>query len=162
MQENTSAARDRDPEGRAQNQRPRDGYGRPLPHGSQGVPRIPEDAVFTPEEGLTEAQRLLEGGYAFHAHEVLEAVWKSASAPDRELWRGLAQLAVGLTHAQRGNRLGAARLLRRGAQRVAEYGSAAPDGVDAVGVARYGNSVAERLEAGDDGPIDTSALRLRR
>ncbi|RNL83281.1 DUF309 domain-containing protein [Halostreptopolyspora alba] len=154
--------RDRDREGRAENQRPRDRYGRPLPHGStEGIPRIPGDAVFSPEEGLNEAQRLLDDGYAFHAHEVLEAVWKNEPEDTRELWRGLAQLAVGLTHAQRGNRVGAARLLRRGAERVAEYGSDAPSGVDALGVARYGESVADQLDGVGEPVIDTSELRLR-
>ncbi|ASU81907.1 DUF309 domain-containing protein [Nocardiopsis gilva YIM 90087] len=176
------AARDRDPQGRAQNQRPRDRFGRPLPHGSPGVPRVPDDAVFTPEEGLTEAQRLLDDGYAFNAHEVLEAVWKAAPEPERELWRGLAQVAVGLTHAQRGNRVGAERLLRRGAERVAAYGPSAPHGVDALGAAAQGRAVADTLADGtqpaegigggladEDGngdaaviPVDTSALRLRR
>ncbi|MBB4934685.1 hypothetical protein F4561_005505 [Lipingzhangella halophila] len=157
--------RDRDTEGRAENQRPRDRYGRPLPHGSaEGIPRIPGDAVFTPDEGLDKAQGLLDDGYAFHAHEVLEAVWKSAPEDDRELWRGLAQLAVGLTHAQRGNRVGAARLLRRGAERVADYGRVAPNNVDALGAARYGRSVADELDGdGDAEPvIDTSGLRLRK
>ncbi len=154
--------RDRDDDGRAENQRPRDRYGRPLPHGSsEGVERIPSDAVFAPYEGLDEAQRLLDNGYAFHAHEVLEAVWKNASEKDRELWRGLAQLAVGLTHAQRGNRVGAARLLRRGADRVADYGRAAPNNVDAPGAARYGRAVADQLEDDGDSHIDTSGLRLR-
>lgn len=91
--------RDRRADGRAQNQRPRDRYGRPLPYGAPGVPRVPDDAEFSPTEGLREAQRLLDEGYAFHAHEVLEAVWKSVDGPQRELWRGLAQVAVGVTHA---------------------------------------------------------------
>ncbi|GAB3453554.1 hypothetical protein GCM10027570_32770 [Streptomonospora sediminis] len=146
MSDSARSGRDRNPQGSAQNQRPRDRFGRPLPHGSPGVPRVPDDAVFTPEEGLTEAQRLLDDGYAFHAHEVLEAVWKAADEPDRELWRGLAQVAVGLTHAQRGNRVGAARLLRRGAERVVAYGPEAPDGVDAVGAAAFARSVADRLD----------------
>lgn len=149
MSDSTRTQRDRNPEGRAQNQRPRDRFGRPLPHGAEGVSRIPDDAEFTPEEGLTEAQNLLDEGYAFHAHEVLEAVWKSAAESDRELWRGLAQIAVGLTHAQRGNRVGAARLLRRGAERVVGYGTEAPDGVDAVGAAAFARSVADRLDALD-------------
>lgn len=46
-------------------------------------------------------------------------MWKAAPAADRALWQGLAQLCVGLTHLQRGNRLGAARLLRRGADNLA-------------------------------------------
>lgn len=154
--------RDRDPSGRAQNQRPRDRYGRPLPYGSPGVPRIPDDAVFTPQQGLVEAQRLLDQGYAFHAHEVLEAVWKAAAEDERELWRGLAQVAVGVTHAQRGNTVGAARLLRRGADRVAAYGPAAPHGVDASGVAAYGRATADRVEAGQAERIDPAELRLAR
>ncbi|GLU47225.1 DUF309 domain-containing protein [Nocardiopsis ansamitocini] len=154
--------RDRGPNGRAQNQRPRDRYGRPLPHGEPGVPRIPDEAVFSPVEGLDEAQRLLDEGYAFHAHEVLEAVWKAADGAERELWRGLAQVAVGLTHAQRGNTTGAVRLLRRGAERVAEYGPGAPHGVDAMGVAEYGRAVARRIEAGDTEGIDPPRVRLTR
>jgi hypothetical protein len=53
-----------------------------------------------------------------HAREVLEGTWKVAGAEERELWRGLDQIAVGLTHAQRWNPVGAVRLLRRVADRV--------------------------------------------
>ncbi|CAM5400121.1 hypothetical protein SCALM49S_10045 [Streptomyces californicus] len=60
-------------------------------------------------------QRLLDEGMPFHAHEVFEDAWKSGPEGERELWRGLAQLAVGLTHAARGNITGGPRLLRRGA-----------------------------------------------
>ncbi len=156
--------RDRNETGQAQNQRPRDRYGRPMPHGSRGeVERVPDDAEFSAEEGLEEAQRLLDGGYAFTAHEVLEAVWKSAPGPERELWRGLAQTAVGVTHAQRGNMVGAARLLRRGADRVEPFGPDAPHGVDVAGVAAFARALADDLDAGrarsGDG-IDPSGMRL--
>ncbi|MEU3233186.1 DUF309 domain-containing protein [Nocardiopsis alba] len=165
MTTRTDDARDRNPEGRAQNQRPRDRYGRPMPHGSRGeVERVPDDAEFTVEEGLNEAQRLLDQGYAFTAHEVLEAVWKSSPEPERELWRGLAQTAVGVTHAQRGNRVGAARLLRRGAERVEPFGPNAPHGVDVAAVAGFARGLADDLDAGratsGDG-IDPSGMRLR-
>lgn len=165
MTTGTEEERDRNEVGRAQNQRPRDRYGRPMPHGSQGeVERVPDDAEFTVEEGLSEAQRLLEQGYAFTAHEVLEAVWKSSPEQERELWRGLAQTAVGVTHAQRGNRVGAARLLRRGADRVEEFGPDAPHGVDVAGIAVFARDLAEDLDtgratSGDD--IDPSGMRLR-
>ncbi|MFB8765917.1 DUF309 domain-containing protein [Nocardiopsis alba] len=165
MTTRTDDARDRNLEGRAQNQRPRDRYGRPMPHGSRGeVERVPDDAEFTVEEGLSEAQRLLDQGYAFTAHEVLEAVWKSSPEPERELWRGLAQTAVGVTHAQRGNRVGAARLLRRGAERVEPFGPNAPHGVDVAGVAGFARGLADDLDSGratsGDG-IDPSEMRLR-
>ncbi|MGZ4594906.1 MAG: DUF309 domain-containing protein, partial [Actinomycetes bacterium] len=84
-------ARDRDVRGRALNARPRDGLGRPLPRGSEGVERVPEDLVLPPLESLAEAQRLLDAGRPFHAHEVLEGTWKAAPEAERDLWQGLAQ-----------------------------------------------------------------------
>src|SRR6476660_2095368 len=111
-------SRDRDPSGRARNTRPRDGLGRPLPHGARGVERVAEDVVLSPDDAVGQAQRLIDDGYPFHAHEVFEAVWKATSGEHRELWQGLAQLAVGLTHMQRGNAKGAVALLRRGADRI--------------------------------------------
>jgi uncharacterized protein len=129
--------RDRDAEGRARNARPRDALGRPLPHGAQGEERAPEGVPRTPDEALAEAQRLLDAGRPFHAHEVLEDAWKSAPERERQLWRGLAQLAVGLTHAARGNARGAARLLERGAGNVAPYADAPPHGLDVAGLVAW-------------------------
>lgn len=132
--------RDRDDEGRARSARPRDAAGRPLPPGEAGVERVDEDVVLPPAESLREAQRLLDGGFPFHAHEVLEGAWKSGPDDERPFWQGLAQLAVGLTHAQRGNRRGAVSLLRRGADTV----------VDAEGVAAWARTRAETAEAGGE------------
>ncbi len=127
-------ARDRDDVGRARNARPRDALGRPLPHGAAGVERAPEGVPRTPDEAVAEAQRLLDAGRPFHAHEVLEDAWKAAPGAERQLWRGLAQLAVGLTHAARGNAGGAARLVERGAGNVAPYADAPPHGLDVAGL----------------------------
>ncbi|OAH13945.1 hypothetical protein STSP_26620 [Streptomyces jeddahensis] len=110
-------------EGRARNARPRDGLGRPLPYGAEGVDRQPEGVTRAPGETVAEAQSLLDAGKPFHAHEVFEDAWKSGPAEERALWRGLAQLAVGLTHAARGNATGGARLLRRGAAAIEEWRS---------------------------------------
>ena len=129
--------RDRDADGRARNARPRDALGRPLPHGAEGVERAPEGVPRTPEQALAEAQQLLDAGRPFHAHEVLEDAWKTAPEPERQLWRGLAQLAVGLTHAGRGNTRGAARLLERGAGNVAPYAEAPPHGLDVAGLVTW-------------------------
>ncbi len=142
------AGRDRDDAGRPRNARPRDELGRPQPPGSPGAPRIPDDLALPPDEALALAQRLLDAGRPFHAHEVLEASWKRAPEAERELWRGLAQLAVGLTHAQRGNARGAAALLRRGAERVSGYTGTAPHGIDAAGIAAAATRLAARIEAG--------------
>ncbi len=58
---------------------------------------------------------------------------RRSAAGERDLWQGLAQIAVGLTHAMRGNTVGATKLLRRGAGRVANYTGDA-HGIDTVGV----------------------------
>lgn len=78
---------------------------------------MPEEPL-PPLEALRFARGLLAGGRPFAAHEVLEARWKAAPEAERDLWQGLAQLCVGLTHAARGNTAGAARLVERGAGRV--------------------------------------------
>src|SRR5258705_11258604 len=125
----------------------RDVMGRPLPRGEAGADRVPDDLSLLPADALVLAQHLLDTGRPFHAHEVLEASWKQAPAGERELWRGLAQIAVGLTHVQRGNARGAVALLRRGAERVSGYSAAPPHGVDAAGVARACAALASQIEA---------------
>lgn len=154
-------ARDRDVAGRPRNARPRDGLGRPLPRGAQGDERIPDDLSLPPDQALRLSQDLLDAGRPFHAHEVLEASWKNAPAADRDMWQGLAQIAVGLTHLGRGNAAGAAALLRRGARRVAPYAADPPHGVDAAGVARYAADLAGRIEREGPAGLGGEPARLR-
>jgi len=139
-------ARDRDAAGRPRSARPRDELGRPLRHDAAGVDAMPDDLAHSPDESLAEAQRLLDAGRAFHAHEVLESTWKAAGEVERELWRGLAQIAVGITHAQRGNAVGAAHLLRRAADRVDGYAGEPPHGVDAAGLVSWARALVARIE----------------
>jgi uncharacterized protein len=117
--------RDRDPHGRARQARPRDRLGRPLPYGSVGVEPVSEEPL-PPLETITYAHELLAEGRPFSAHEVYEARWKAGPDSERELWQGLAQLCVGITHAERGNHTGALRLIGRGRRRLQTY--AATDG----------------------------------
>lgn len=76
-----------------------------------------------PLRTLNLARSLVREGRTFAAHEILEARWKAGPGEERDLWQGLAQLCVGLTHAARGNSAGALRLLERGAVRLEEYDS---------------------------------------
>ncbi|MFH8891148.1 DUF309 domain-containing protein [Streptomyces sp. NPDC017949] len=152
-------ARDRDCEGRARSARPRDGLGRPLPYGAAGVERQPEGVVRSPAATVAEAQRLLDAGMPFHAHEVFEDAWKSGPADAAPLWRGLAQLAVGLTHAARGNALGGARLLRRGAASL--DGVTRTYGLDLPGLVRWAGELAHRVDGGAVVDAAREAPRLR-
>ncbi len=151
--------RERDEQGRARNARPRDGLGRPLPRGAEGVPRVPDDLVLPPVPTLVEAQRLLDAGLPFHAHEVLEARWKAAPADERELWQGLAQLAVGWTHLLRGNPAGATTLLERARRRVGFYAETPPYGVDVPGLVRWCDSVLEALARSGTAEVATPQLQ---
>lgn len=112
--------RDRNEHGNAQQARPRDALGRPLPYGAAGVEPISEEPL-SPEATLAYARSLLEDGRPFAAHEALEVRWKSCPEEERELWQGLAQLCVGLTHQARGNAVGASRLIERAAVRLEAY-----------------------------------------
>jgi hypothetical protein len=160
--------RDRDPAGRPKNARPRDGLGRPLPRGVSGEPVMPDDLRLDPSEAVRLAQRLIDEGRPFHAHEVLEARWKSAPAAERALWKGLAQIAVGLTHARRGNATGAASLLRRGAAAVTGYagghaGAAAvaqPAGLDLDAIIAASNGLADLIAAHGLGAVPGGDLRV--
>lgn len=126
------------------------------------MPRQPEGVARTPEETLREAQQLLDEGKPFHAHEVFEDAWKSGPEAERELWRGLAQLAVGLTHAARGNRAGAVALLRRGAENIAPFADARPHGIDVTTLRDWAATLAESVPRHETPPDAASlAPRLR-
>ena len=112
--------RDRDTAGRARQARPRDRLGRPLPYGSVGVEPV-SDEPLPPLTTMASAHDLLTEGRPFSAHEVYEARWKAGPTTERELWQGLAQLCVAITHAERGNRIGALRLLGRARRRLETY-----------------------------------------
>ncbi len=142
------AQRDRDESGRARNARPRDALGRPLPRGSEGVPRTPDDLDLQPAESLSYAQDLLDHGLAFNAHEVLEAAWKNRPEEEASLWQALAQLAVGITHVQRGNIKGACALLDRAVAGLTASGRPAPHGIDADGLAAYAARLSADLNQG--------------
>ena len=95
------------------------------------------------------ARGLVRQGWPFAAHEVLEARWKAGPDDERDLWQGLAQLCVGLTHAARGNAIGADRLLDRGAARLEAY--------DARGGSTHGLDLARRSRA----PVRRRRFRSR-
>ena len=149
-------SRDRDRAGRPRNARPRDELGRPLPRAAPQPVTTAAPADLTPSESAGIGGSLLLDGHPFHAHEVFEDAWKAATGPERDLWQGLAQVAVGLTHARRGNARGAAALLARGASRLRDYAGRAeaagvsgplrPYGIDVAFVATCAGELAARIE----------------
>lgn len=129
--------RDRNAEGRPENARPRDATGRPLPRGAgpswrERLRAKDELQALPPAEAVAEAERLILDGGPFYAHEVLEGPWHLAEPEERAFWQGLAKVAVGLTHLQRGNAVGARSVLTAGADLLEPY----EDGHEGVAVSR--------------------------
>jgi uncharacterized protein len=131
-----------------------------LPRDAVGQPPA-DDRPRPPLEALAMAQELISADRPFHAHEVLEAAWKAAPPAERDLWQGLAQVAVGLTHALRGNASGAASLLRRGAERLAGYPASGPHRIDVAGLRLSCAELAARIERSGTGQLDPDSLHLR-
>lgn len=57
----------------------------------------------------------------FDAHEVLEEVWRPARGRRRRFLQALIQVAVGLHHHSRGNRVGARSVLARAGNTLVSY-----------------------------------------
>lgn len=116
--------------------RPRDRLGRPLPWDAD-----PADAAEPASDvsGLTDEQAwalgldYLNRGLPFHAHEVFEDRWRTSDAVHREAWRALAQWGAALTHAARGNEVGAGRLAERALHTLAGA-EGLPVGIDVTRV----------------------------
>jgi predicted metal-dependent hydrolase len=114
------------------NERPRDRLGRPLAWDAVGFPGVEQRESITSADAVAEARDFLERGLPFHAHEVLEMRWRCCPGEERPLWQGLAQAAAGVTHAARGNPVGAERLIARGQARIAEYAGPRDDATAAL------------------------------
>lgn len=104
---------------------PQDDAGGRTPDGEMPDSRDPDGRVVngrtedgrTPDEirRLDRALALFEAGAWFTCHEVLEQLWLDETRPQRDVYKGILQIAVGLLHEENGNRAGALRLLERGA-----------------------------------------------
>jgi predicted metal-dependent hydrolase len=96
--------------------RPRDALGRPLPHDADPrlvSPTVPARDDLTDDEAWRTGLAYLDDGLPFHAHEVFEMRWRTAKGQDRLAWQALAQWGAALTHAARGNQVGARRIAER-------------------------------------------------
>jgi predicted metal-dependent hydrolase len=153
-------SRDRDEAGRPRNARPRDETGRPLPRDAAGIAEADEEQFSTPDEALAAAQRALDAHRPFAAHEYLEFAWKNGDASERDLWQGLAQLAVALTHLQRGNKNGAIALFERSRERLSSYAGRSPHDIDVDGVRALAAKVTEALQNGEEADAGDVQLRV--
>lgn len=115
--------RDRNAWGRAENARPRDRFGRPLPYDTDETELAEEFDHETVEEALATAVQLWDDERYFEAHECLEDVWHHAADEERDFWQGVVQVAVTCCHHQRGNDKGARVMASKALDRLAAYPS---------------------------------------
>ena len=67
-----------------------------------------------------ECIRRYNAGRHWHAHEVLEDLWRATGDPERRLFfQGVIQLAAAFVHAERGNMRGVQRLLAKSHAKLA-------------------------------------------
>jgi uncharacterized protein len=77
--------------------------------------------------------RHFNNGEFFEAHEELEAAWKDEPGPIRDLYRGILQVAVACYHLERGNLVGARKMLLRSRQWLTPF----PDMVLGIHVGQF-------------------------
>lgn len=140
--------RDRRDDGRPEQARPRDRTGRPLPYGTVDVPLIESVEPATVEEAVTIGAARWDEQRYFEAHELLEVAWKLGPEDERDLWKGVIQVAVAGVHLQRGNRIGARRLLDRALGRLAERADV-DRGIDVAHLRRTATAARTALDAGE-------------
>ena len=71
-----------------------------------------------------ECIRRYNAGCHWHAHEVLEDLWRATEDPERRrFYQGVIQLAAAFVHAERGNMRGVRRLLAKAGAKLAEVPS---------------------------------------
>jgi uncharacterized protein len=130
-------------------QRPRDHLGRPQPWEASNTLHLEDYDSLSIEENHRLGREHFNAGRFFPAHEAWESAWKQArDTPDAEFYKGLSQLGAGYTHLLRGNRHGAATLMRRGAGRIASY-PVGHRGVDTGSVSAAARDDARAVERGD-------------
>ena len=138
--------RDRRPDGRPEQARPRDRTGRPLPYDTDETELLEEWEYDTVEEALEIGVRLWDEQRLFESHECLEDVWHAAPDEDRDFWQGVIQVAVAGVHHQRGNPTGAAALLDRAREKLERYPSP-HRGIDVAVLVEHARRVAEQARA---------------
>jgi uncharacterized protein len=149
-------ARDRRDDGRPEQSRPRDRTGRPLPYGTEadaGIPLLEASEPETVEEAVALGVARWDERRYFEAHELLEHAWKLGPDADRDLWKGVIQVAVAGVHLQRDNRAGARRLLDRAMGRLAGQ-PAVHRGIDVAALRAIASDALARLDAGEVPPAD--------
>ena len=99
-----------------------------------------------------ECVRRYHAGEHWHAHEVLEDLWRATRDPERRrFYQGIIQLAAAFVHAERGNMRGVQRLLAKAAAKL-EAVSSPYLGLDLTALLRAMAGAAAAAQAAEADP----------
>lgn len=127
-------------------------------HSADSCPPCPSALPESVLRGLA----CFNAGQYFEAHEHLETAWRAEKGPIRELYRGILQVGVSYYHLQRGNLVGAHKVLQRARESLEKF-SPTMCGIDIAGLLadverveeamRDAQHLRQRLDAGLLRPI---------
>lgn len=123
--------------------------------------RVPEAA---PDPRLLQFWELFERQEYFESHEVLEDLWMSTSGGERNLYKGLIQIAVSLHHLREGNLRGARKVFDTARELLGPYQPSAA-GVRLDRLVQDSRAVLERhehsaREGSDPGGVDVRPVHV--
>ena len=101
-------------------------------------------------ERIERGIRLFNNREFFECHEVLEEEWTPETGARRLFLQSLIHVAVGLYHAERGNRIGAIRQFRKGLRKLEQYLPVC-EGIDTLRLYHDAHAALRSIEAGAEG-----------
>jgi uncharacterized protein len=112
------------------------------------------------EAGIEAGRSAFNRGQFFEAHELWEEVWRGLEGDPRTQLQGLIQVAAGLHHLGRQRPRPAARLLKKGLEKLRPDPPAALAHLRLGALGRQLRQLLTRIDAGDVSPPDPGDLQL--
>lgn len=97
----------------------------------------------------------------YDCHDTLEALWFEAMEPEKSLYQGILQIAVGCYHLENHNLRGATILVGEGLRRLRQSEELDYAGFDLANFIEQGAVLLEKLQFLDPAEVATLAIALR-
>jgi predicted metal-dependent hydrolase len=110
-------------------------------------------------EGVLRGIEEFNAGQYFEQHETLELVWRAELRPIRDLYRGMLQIGVGCLQVERGNAIGAVKMIDRAAKWLQPFRPAC-QGIDVDRLLEDAARLREEIERAGTDRVDRVDRRL--
>ena len=109
--------------------------------------------------GVLRGLEEFNAGQYFEQHETLELVWRAELRPIRDLYRGILQIGVGCLQVERGNAIGAIKMINRAEKWLQPFRPAC-QGIDVDRLLVDATRLREEIERRDADQVDRVDRRL--